>query len=175
MLKGIRNNEIIAGGYTVKGGGGICPMLAAHRNGGRTNLASFARAWDRFTGARRPRVATSRELRALASHLELSLLRDEQDDLSVTALAAQVRAERGAASDTGRRAAAATDPKRAAERAPTGERHRARELRRRARWAWLRPTRSYQVFTERLAAAEEELSEERAREFLEARREPQPN
>ena len=27
-------------------------MLAAHRNGGRTSLASFARAWDRYTGAR---------------------------------------------------------------------------------------------------------------------------
>ncbi len=26
-------------------------MLAAHRNGGRTSLASFARAWDRYTGA----------------------------------------------------------------------------------------------------------------------------
>jgi len=175
MLKGIRNNEIIAGGYTVKGGGGICPMLAAHRNGGRTNLASFARAWDRFTGARRPRAATSRELRALASHLELSLLRDEQDDLSVTALAARVRAERGAASSGVPGTSSADDSERPRERVPTGELHRARELRRRASWAWLRPTRSYQVFTERLAAAEEELSEEKARELLEVQREPQPN
>jgi hypothetical protein len=34
-----------------KGGPGVCPMLAAHRNGGRTSLASFARAWDRYTKA----------------------------------------------------------------------------------------------------------------------------
>ena len=42
-------------------------MLAAHRNGGRTSLASFARAWDRYTGApRRPRPATERELNTAA-------------------------------------------------------------------------------------------------------------
>ena len=52
-------------------------MLAAHRNGGRTDFASFARAWDEFTGAgRRSRRATRRELRALRSYLELSLLAD---------------------------------------------------------------------------------------------------
>jgi hypothetical protein len=27
-------------------------MLAAHRNGGRTSLVSFARAWDRYTEAK---------------------------------------------------------------------------------------------------------------------------
>ena len=27
------------------------PMLCAHRNGGRTNFGTFARAWDAFTGA----------------------------------------------------------------------------------------------------------------------------
>jgi hypothetical protein len=177
MLEGIRSNPIIAGGYTQKGGGGVCPMLAAHRNGGRTNLASFARAWDRFTGARRPRLATRRELRALESYLELSLLRDEQEELSVTALAAQLRAERR---DAAARSAPAPEPastrRRSPDRrAPTGERHRARELRRRARWAWVRPTRSYEVFEERLAAAEEQLSEERARELLAKQRAVQPN
>ena len=41
-------------------------MLAAHRNGGRTSLASFAHAWDRYTGVRgRPRPATERELHTL--------------------------------------------------------------------------------------------------------------
>jgi hypothetical protein len=172
MLEGIRENEIIAGGYTLKGGGGICPMLAAHRNGGRTSLASFARAWDRFTGARRPRPATPRELRALASYLELSLLRDEQNELSVTALAAELRAERAASLE---RDVPPSSGERRAGRAPTDERHRARELRRRARWAWLRPTRSYELFSQRLAAAEQELSEQRARDALAAQREPQPN
>jgi hypothetical protein len=173
MLEGIRNNEIIAGGYTAKRGG-ICPMLAAHRNGGRTNLASFARSWDRFTGARRPRAATPRELRALASHLELSLLRDDGEELSIAALAAQLRGER-ATSAAQRPPTEPSQPRRLANRIPTGDRHRARQLRRRARWAWLRPTRSYEVFSERLAAAEEELSEQRAREHLEAQRAPQPN
>src|SRR3954447_8373547 len=35
MLEGIAANTIVAGAYT-DGRGGICPMLAAHRHGGRT-------------------------------------------------------------------------------------------------------------------------------------------
>ncbi len=149
MLRGIDDNEIIAGGYSDKRAGGICPMLAAHRNGGRTSLASFARAWDRFTGAERPRLATDRELRALRSQLELSLLEDEQPD-SVAALAERIRRERPAR----------------ARRADTGERHRASELRRRRRWAWLIPTRRYDVFADRVATAQEQLSEQRASQLL---------
>jgi hypothetical protein len=87
MLEGIRSNEIIVGAYSH--GGGICPMLAAHRAGGRTNLISFARAWDRFAygHARRgkPRPATERELRVLATHLEASLLAEEVPDMALTA------------------------------------------------------------------------------------------
>jgi hypothetical protein len=80
MLEGIRDEEaIVAGAYTVKDGG-ICPMLAAHRRGGRTSFSSFAHAWDRFVGAERgsARGATGRELRALAAMLEASLLEDER-------------------------------------------------------------------------------------------------
>lgn len=72
MLTGIRANEIIVGAYTDKVGG-VCPMLAAHRNGGRTNFISFAKAWDAFARARRPRRATPRELRILETMLEASL------------------------------------------------------------------------------------------------------
>ena len=54
MLQGVRESEIIVGAYTDRQGG-VCPMLAAHRNGGRTNFISFARAWDRFAGAKRAR------------------------------------------------------------------------------------------------------------------------
>ena len=50
MLEGIKTNRIIVGAYTDHRGG-VCPMLAAHRCGGRTSLASFAKAWDRYTGA----------------------------------------------------------------------------------------------------------------------------
>jgi hypothetical protein len=77
MLRGIRTNRVIVGAYVDKRGG-VCPMLAAHRNGGRTNFATFARAWDAFTGAkqRKPRRASRRELRTLEGYLEMSLLRD---------------------------------------------------------------------------------------------------
>jgi hypothetical protein len=76
MLDGIDANRIIVGAYTDERGG-ICPMLAAHRCGGRTNLASFARAWDRYTKAStRPRPATERELRTLRAMLETSLVDD---------------------------------------------------------------------------------------------------
>jgi hypothetical protein len=77
MLAGVRDNEIIVGAYSDRRGG-VCPMLAAHRNGGRTNFISFARAWDRFAGAKRARRATERELRILTAHLEASILADTQ-------------------------------------------------------------------------------------------------
>src|SRR5215208_747844 len=73
MLIGVEANRIIVGAYTDRKGG-VCPMLAAHRNGGRTSLASFAHAWDRYTGARgRPRRATPRELTTLRAMLEASI------------------------------------------------------------------------------------------------------
>src|SRR5947209_19072134 len=93
MLEGLGDNRIIVGAYTDRKGG-ICPMLAAHRNGGRTNLASFARAWDRYTGAKRPRLATRREVRTLSALLQGSLAEDISDGESIAAAAAQIRAER---------------------------------------------------------------------------------
>ena len=82
MLRGIENNTIIVGAYTDRDSGGICPMLAAHRNGGRTDLSSFARSWDRYTDAREPRPATRREILTLVSLLESSLV-DDVDLLEV--------------------------------------------------------------------------------------------
>jgi hypothetical protein len=97
MLCGIDSNAIIVGGYT-DGEGGVCPMLAAHRNGGRTSFASFAVAWDDFTSAgKRPRRASRREVRVLRSYLEMSLLEDDtriSADGSLAAAAQQIRAER---------------------------------------------------------------------------------
>jgi hypothetical protein len=77
MLRGIRTNRVIVGAYVDKRGG-VCPMLAAHRNGGRTNFGTFARAWDAYTDAnqRKPRRASRREVRALQGYLEMSLIRD---------------------------------------------------------------------------------------------------
>jgi hypothetical protein len=85
MLEGIgRYDRIIVGAYTDRTGG-VCPMLAAHRCGGRTDFRSFARAWDRFTGAgRRARSATERELRTLTAQLEASVW--AEDDLRVETL-----------------------------------------------------------------------------------------
>jgi hypothetical protein len=79
MLGGIRQNDIIVGAYTDHGG--ICPMLAAFRAGGRASCISFSKAWDAFAfrGARtrRARRATRRELLVLTSQLEVSLLGDD--------------------------------------------------------------------------------------------------
>lgn len=79
MLDGIRQNDIIVGAYTDRGG--VCPMLAAFRAGGRASCISFAKAWDAFAfrGARTrlARRATRRELLVLTSHLEASLLEDD--------------------------------------------------------------------------------------------------
>jgi hypothetical protein len=78
MLCGIRRNRVIVGAYSDKRGG-VCPMLAAHRNGGRTNMGTFARAWDEYTGAnpKKPRRAARREVRTLQNYLELALISDD--------------------------------------------------------------------------------------------------
>jgi len=97
MLRGIDSNRIIVGAYVDPSSGGICPMLAAHRNGGRTSVASFARAWDEYTGARRARRASRREVRTLRTLLEQSLaVASEIDRTPIAELAAQIRTEREA-------------------------------------------------------------------------------
>jgi hypothetical protein len=75
MLEGVRGNQRIIGGAYVDGEGGVCPMLAAHRGGGRTDFLSFAKSWDRFTRASgKAQAATARELRILIAQLEASLM-----------------------------------------------------------------------------------------------------
>jgi hypothetical protein len=167
MLKGMDANPIIVGAY-VDRDGGVCPMLAAHRNGGRTSLASFARAWDGYTDAKRPRLATRRELRTLRSLLETSLSADHlTEPRSIAEAAARIRSERAAVAE---REAVAADPAepdfddapiRVRRRLDTGERHRAREVRDRLRWSWMRPARRYDEYRDLLAAAEEQLAEQR--------------
>ena len=94
MLEGIgRYDRIIVGAYTDRTGG-VCPMLAAHRCGGRTDFRSFARAWDGFTGAgRRARSATERELRTLTAQLEASVW--AEDELRVETLRTGTPGRRG--------------------------------------------------------------------------------
>ncbi len=175
MLRGIDGNRIIAGAYSDNSSGGICPMLAAHRNGGRTDLSSFARCWDFFTGARKPRLATRREIGTLRAYLEMSLI-DTPVNEPISVVADRLRAERAAIraenAEALRRIAeepVATEPatgEPVRDRVPTGERDRTHELRHRRMWSWIRPTRSYDEYRERIAAASEQLSEQRASELL---------
>ena len=80
MLEGIRSSPIVVGAYT-DSRGGICPMLAAHRHGGRTSFVSFARAWDAFARTKTIRRATERELRTLENLLVASLAAEAETDL----------------------------------------------------------------------------------------------
>ena len=157
MLAGIRSGPIIAGAYT--GPSGICPMLAAHRAGGRTSAISFARAWDRFafrgTRVSGPRPATARELLVLKSHLEASLL---AEDAPGSDLAAAIAAHEQLLAD---RAARGDDRRQRRRRERPGDPDRSRELARKPGWAWTRITRSYDEYERALdsllAQAEREL------------------
>ncbi|MBA2764589.1 MAG: hypothetical protein H0U42_07890 [Thermoleophilaceae bacterium] len=143
MLEGIEDNPIIVGAY-VDGDGGVCPMLAAHRNGGRTSLASFARAWDRYTDASRVRRATLREVENLKAMLSASLADDvdidERDVAEAIADHKRLVARREATT---------------VHRPRPGDRDRSKELRRREGWAWTRPFRRYDQYEAAMAAIEE--------------------
>lgn len=85
MLQGLREERIIVGAYTDRHGG-VCPMLAAHRRGGRTDFLRFAETWDRFTRAPRrgSRTATRRERAVLQRVLEASIAAaDEHSGVSL--------------------------------------------------------------------------------------------
>ncbi len=121
MLDGVLASErVLVGAYT-DGRGGACPMLAAHRHGGRTDFISFAKSWDRFARSKHgPRPATDREVRILLAQLRASL--EEADGLELDRAIAEHRtliAERMRRTSRARRAG---------EHDPTGE-IRARRLR----------------------------------------------
>jgi hypothetical protein len=168
MLKGIAGNEIIVGAYT--DGDGICPMLAAHRAGGRTNFIGFARAWDRFAfrsaRVRLSRRATERELLVLRTHLEASLL---DEDCPAPDLAAAMAEHRELVARPRRtqseqrsdaRPGVRADPRRDRTDAGTdrrpGDPDRSRELRTRPGWAWMRVFRRYEDYERALAWLESE-------------------
>jgi hypothetical protein len=166
MLEGIARNDIIVGAYT--NGDGICPMLAAHRAGGRTAFIGFAEAWDRFAQrdcvTTRARRATERELLILRSHLEASLLEEAAappplaaaiaDHEDLQRRRARREAERRARRDAERRAR--RDAERRVRPRP-GDPDRSRELRRAGGWAWTRLFRrldDYEGALRRLEEAE---------------------
>jgi hypothetical protein len=78
MLAAVEDEGVIVGAY-IDRAGRVCPMLAAHRRGARTEARRFARAWDAFGGARRPRLATEREREILVALLQESLGGDDGD------------------------------------------------------------------------------------------------
>lgn len=193
MLEGIRTNEIIVGAYT--DGGGICPMLAAHRNGGRTNLISFARAWDKFayrgTRLHVARRATERELLVLRTHLEASLLEEDAPAAEMAAALAEHReliARRQAERRMPARETGVRIPARAGEWPANGDRpapgdrsapgdrpapaerpgdpDRSEELRARPGWAWLRVFRRYDEYERALELLHEEHDALRERELV---------
>jgi hypothetical protein len=126
MLVGLENETIVTGAYTHDGG--ICPMLAAHRRGGRTDRESFAKSWDRYTGADKGRRASEREIRTLRTMLEASLL----DPFNIHEV------ER---------------PKR-----DTGERNRMPELRTQHGWAWSRLFRRWDTYSAHVASLEQDAA-----------------
>jgi hypothetical protein len=163
MLEGLGRYEIIAGAYSARGGG-VCPMLAAHRCGGRTDFRGFARAWDRFTGARkRARRASQRELRTLVSQLEASIWNEGQVlELRRQAdrLARQGRGQdQPEGAPSGRHEGAATAPHQVASRVRSPQRPALPPARRRA--AWLVPFRSFEDYRLALDAALREIDEGR--------------
>jgi hypothetical protein len=147
MLQGIAGNDIIVGAYST--GDGICPMLAAHRAGGRTSLIAFAQAWDRvaFRGQKHRRAgsvsrrATERELLILTSHLEASLL---PDGVPAGELAAARREHEALLARGG------------AEGPRPGDPDRTSELEHRSGWAWTRAVRRYDDYASLMRRLETE-------------------
>ena len=76
MLHGLGNNTVITGAFAASGQG-ACPMMVAHREGGRTSCCTFPEAWDKFTGVygrHIVREATQYEVQILCEEIEASLV-----------------------------------------------------------------------------------------------------
>ncbi len=75
MLVGLKNNTVIAGAFA-GAKDGACPMMAAHREGGRTSCCTFPEAWDKFCGVHGRNIvrpATEYEVMILCREIEASL------------------------------------------------------------------------------------------------------
>ena len=189
MLEGIRGTDIIVGAYATRDG--ICPMLAAHRNGGRTNFISFANAWDRFAfrnGPGRARRATDRELRVLCAHLEASLLdedaphgdlaaarREHEQLLAARREHEQLLAERDRLNDhrdqlaAGRTPAQPSRDRRQTRDARPQDADRQRELDSRPGWAWTRLVRRYDDYERLLEHVDAAVGPDRRRRCVDGR------
>ena len=75
MLHGLGNNTVITGAFAASKNG-ACPMMVAHREGGRTSCCTFPEAWDKFTGVygrHIVREATPYEIQILCEEIAASL------------------------------------------------------------------------------------------------------
>lgn len=146
MLKGIETDSIIVGADG-NARGGVCPLLATPAPPSKRIGRPFARAWDRFGGARMARPASERELHTLREMLETSIGHDTEPAAPVVSLREAIAAHKVSQART--RALSAAEETRGSageERArpprrDSGERDRTTELARHEGWAWLRPFR----------------------------------
>lgn len=123
MLIGLDNNTVITGAFS--GGGGACPMLAAHRAGGRTSVCSFPEAWDRFTGVHGRsiiRAATQYELQTLRHEIEASLEPAAPSELGAAIAEYQASVETRRREELAAEQQAAAQPRRRRLRITGGER-----------------------------------------------------
>jgi len=159
MLDGIQKNSIIVGADGDPRGG-VCPIYATSSPPSKRVGRPFARAWDRYAGARLGRPASERELNTLRSMLETSI-ELERDAEPVVSLHAGIVAHK--ASEARTRAASAARETRPsvgetsgpAPRRDSGERDRTRELSQREGWAWMRPFRRYDEYERALEALDD--------------------
>ena len=143
MLDGIEQFDIIVGAYSDRDGG-VCPGLAAQRCGNRSDLRSFARAWDCFTGAgKRARRANERELRTLAAQLESSIWREDQARYAYAAESERLKLG----------GAPAPKPEPAKKSTPRAQSH----------GSWLIPFRDLEEYARALRSAMAELEESEQR------------
>ena len=162
MLDGIERHEIIVGAYSNRDG--VCPMLAAHRAGGRTTAIAFAKAWDRFafraSRSRRPRRATARELMLLKVYLQASLLATPSEARTpVTPARTHVTPARAPVTPAGSLTptpAPTLLPATAAPQRP-GDEDRSGDLAGRPGWSWSRLVRRYDDYERLIALLESEL------------------
>lgn len=154
MLEGVDTNPIVVGADGDPRGG-VCPIYATPTPPSRRIGRPFARAWDRYAGARLPRRASERELGTLRSMLQTSIDREherERGEPEAVSLRAAIVAHKASQK---RSRALAVDPRPTPARADSGERDRTAELSRRHGWAWLRPFRNYDDYEQALQALDQ--------------------
>jgi len=172
MLEGIQSESIIVGADG-NPRGGVCPIYATASPPSKRIGAPFARAWDRFAGARMARPASERELRTLRTMLEASI-GSEPEAAPVVSLNAAIAAHKASQARTRARALEtrppAGQPRNPAPRRDTGEQDRTAELSQQHGWAWLRPFRRYDEYERALLALEEMIPQVQTRSEAEPER-----